>query len=189
MIRLVMTALFLSSVWISANAQPAAKMVNEKLPVVAGRDEVAEQLLTCQQVDEMPALMDIKVTDPKVHDRDYDRLSTEQRAAAGRGIENGKLCRLGGYTGLFIHNPRDPSDPNLITCAQGETAEFYQSGSVRTCQLGYRQGEGGVPGTTVLTGDDDRGHECRWGHRVYFNKDGTVNMGWTNRVSGSSACP
>ena len=185
--RIAITSLLLCSVWVSADAQPAAKTFSTHFTLVANGDWAVEQYVTCLQVDQTPALREIKVTDPKIHDRDYAQLSAEQR---GRGVEDGKQCRLEGNTGLAVRNRVPPGEPISITCAQGEIVEFYASGSVRSCALGFSLPDGRTrEGTVILTGDDDRGHECRWGNRVYFNKDGTVNVTWTTRVSGPHACP
>jgi hypothetical protein len=187
MMRLAITSLLLCGIWISANAQPAPKSFSTHFTLVANGDWAVEQYVTCLQVDQTPAFRDIKVTDTKIHDRDYDQLSAEQR---GRGVEDGKQCRLEGNTGLAVHNRVPPGEPIAITCAQNEIVEFYASGSVRSCELGFSfPDDGPREGTVMLTGDDDRDHECRWGNKVYFNKDGTVNMRWTVRVSGPRACP
>jgi hypothetical protein len=154
--------------------------------VIDKSEWVANQVFDCEAVGGVRGLHDVKVTDPQIYDRDYGHLSDTERAAQ-RGIEDGKRCQLGTNAGLEARNQGDPHDRIAVVCAQGGTAEFYEDGFLRSCLLGVGAPQGMRPGTSVLTGDDGRGHECRWGTTLYLNKDGTLNLRWTNRTD-SSAC-
>ena len=167
-----------------ANAQTAQSNVTITLRVLLDGEFVANQLFDCQGSEGLQA---VKVTDPKIHDREYERLSDAERGGAQRGIENGKQCQLGTNAGLEVRHVSDPQDRTAVVCAQGGTAEFYEDGFLRSCLLGVGAPQGMRQGTSVLIGDDGRGRECRWGNALYFNKDGTVNLRWTNRTD-PSAC-
>ena len=166
-----------------ANAQAAQPTESITLPVILDGEFVANQLFDCEG---RAGLQNVKVTDRKVHDRDYGQLSDAERGTS-RGIENGKQCPLGTNAGLEVRHVSDPVDRTAITCALGGIAEFYEDGFLRSCVVGVATSEGMRQGTSILTGDDDRAHECRWGTTAYFNKDGTLNLRWTNRAD-SSAC-
>ena len=169
-----------------ANAQAAQPVETVTLSVTADGEWVANQLFDCQDVGETRGLQNVRVTDPEIHDRDYGRLSDAERGAQ-RGIENGKQCQLGTNAGLETRNQGDPNERIAVVCAQGGTAEFYEDGFLRSCLLGVGAPQGIRQGTSVLTGDDGRAHECRWATTLYFNKDGALNLRWTNRTD-SSAC-
>lgn len=178
------TALLLCVTCTLANVQAAQSTVTTTLPVTIDGEFVANQLFDCQGSEGLQA---VKVTDPKIHDRDYGRLSDAERGGAQRGIENGKQCQLGTNAGLEVRLVSDPTDRTAVVCAQGGTAEFYEDGFLRSCLLGVGAPQGIRQGTSVLTGDDGRGHECQWGTTLYFNKDGSLNLRWTNRAA-SPAC-
>ena len=165
--------------WVQA-AQPTVTIT---LPVLIDGEFVANQLFDCQGAS---GLQTVRVTDPKIHDRDYGGLSDAERGTQ-RGIENGKQCTLATNAGLEVRHASDPVDRTAVVCAQGGAAEFYEDGFLRRCLLGVGAPQGIRQGTSVLTGDDGRGHECRWGATLYFNKDGALNLRWTKRAD-SSAC-